>query len=110
MPSEKGNILEFNQYMKSDKMPYIIYADIESLIKKIDVCDNSPETSLTTKLGEHVSCGYSMLTMRAFNNIENKHTSHLGEDCMKRFCTSLKEHTTNIINFENKKMLPLTKK
>ena len=34
MPSEKGNILEFNQYMKSDKMPYIIYADIESLIKK----------------------------------------------------------------------------
>ena len=28
MPSEKDNILEFNQYMKSDKMPYIIYADI----------------------------------------------------------------------------------
>ena len=32
MPSEKDNILEFNQYMKSDKMPYIIYVDIESLI------------------------------------------------------------------------------
>ena len=30
MPSEKDNILEFNQYMMSDKMPYIIYADIES--------------------------------------------------------------------------------
>ena len=36
MPSENDNILEFNQYIKSDKMPYIIYADIESLIKKID--------------------------------------------------------------------------
>ena len=34
MPSEKGNILEFNQYMKSDKMPYIIYADIEPLVLK----------------------------------------------------------------------------
>ena len=34
MPSEKDNVLEFNQYMKSDKMPYIIYADTESLIKK----------------------------------------------------------------------------
>ena len=34
MPSGKDNILEFNQNMKSDKMPYIIYADIESLIKK----------------------------------------------------------------------------
>ena len=31
MPSEKDKILELNQYMKSDKMPYIIYADIESL-------------------------------------------------------------------------------
>ena len=35
MTSEKDNILEFNQYMKSNKMTYIIYADIESLIKKI---------------------------------------------------------------------------
>ena len=34
MPSEKDNILEFKQYMTSDKMLYIIYADIESLIKK----------------------------------------------------------------------------
>ena len=31
---EKNNILEFNQCMKSSKMSYIIYADIESLIKK----------------------------------------------------------------------------
>ena len=34
MPSEKDNIFELNQCMKSDKIPYIIYADIESLIKK----------------------------------------------------------------------------
>ena len=36
MPSEKDNILEFNQYMKSDKMSCIIYADMESLINKIE--------------------------------------------------------------------------
>ena len=42
MPSEKDNILEFNQYIKSNKMPYIIYADIKSLIEKIDGCANSP--------------------------------------------------------------------
>ena len=34
IPSEKGNILEFNQYMKSDKVRNIIYIDIESLIRK----------------------------------------------------------------------------
>ena len=49
MPSEKDNILEFNQYMKSDKMPYIIYDDIDSLIEKIDGCANNPENSSTMK-------------------------------------------------------------
>ena len=29
---------------------------------------------------------------------------------MEKFCTSLREHATNLINFEKKKMLPLTKK
>ena len=29
MSSGKDNLLEFNQYMKSDKMPYIIYADLK---------------------------------------------------------------------------------
>ena len=36
MPSEKDNILKFIHYMNSDKMSSIIYADMESLIKKID--------------------------------------------------------------------------
>ena len=29
MLSEKDNILELNQYIKSDKIRYIIYADID---------------------------------------------------------------------------------
>ena len=31
-------ILEFNQYDKSDKAQFIIYADLEFLIEKIDGC------------------------------------------------------------------------
>lgn len=36
MPSEKNIILKLNQHMKSDKMLYIVYADLECLIKKVD--------------------------------------------------------------------------
>ena len=85
MPSEKDNILEFNQYMKSDKMPYIIYSDIESLIKRIDGCASNPENSSTTKIGEHIPCGYSMSAIWAFDNIENKHNLYRREDCMESF-------------------------
>ena len=108
MPSEKDNISEFNQYIKSDEMPYIIYADIESLIRNTDGCINNPEISSTTKIGEHIPCGYSMSTICGFH-IEDKHTLHHGKDCMKKFCSYLREHAKNIIDFEKKKMLPLTK-
>ena len=90
-------------------MPYIIYADIESLIKKIDGCANNAKNSSTTKIGEHIHCGYSMSAIWAFDHIENKHTLYRGKDCMKKFCESLREHAKNIIDFEKKKMLPLTK-
>ena len=70
MPLEKDKILEFNQYMKSDKMAYIIYADMGSLIRKIDECAYNPESSSTTKIGEHIPCGYSMSTIWAFDHFE----------------------------------------
>ena len=91
-------------------MSCIIYADIESLIRKIDSCANNPEKSSTMKTGKHFPCGYSMSTVWRFDHIENKHASYRGRDCMETFCESLREHATSIIDFEKNKMLPLTKK
>ena len=50
-----------------------------------------------------------MSTIWAFDHIESKNALYRRKDCMKKFCTSLREHTKNIIDFEKKKMLPLTK-
>ena len=41
-PFEDTKILEFNQYQKSNKTPFIIYADYEWLTEKIDGCKNNP--------------------------------------------------------------------
>ena len=60
MTSKRNNTLEFNQYMKSDKVPCIIYDDNEPLIRKIDWCANSPENFSTTQTGEHIPCRYYM--------------------------------------------------
>ena len=46
---EDIKILEFNQYQKSDKSPFIIYEDHECIIEKIDGCENNPENLSTTK-------------------------------------------------------------
>ena len=52
---------------------------------------------------------HSSATIWEIHHIENKHTLYRGKDCMKKLCNSLREHAKNIINFENKKMLPLAK-
>ena len=48
MPSEDITILELNQYHKSDKAPFIIYADLEYLIVQKDGCKTNPEKWSTT--------------------------------------------------------------
>ena len=73
IPSEDSKILELNQYQKSDKAPFIIYADFECLIEKIDGCKNNPENSSTTKVSKHIPSGFSMSTISSFRSIENKH-------------------------------------
>ena len=40
---EDTQILQFNQYQKSDKAPSVIYTDLESLIKIIDGRKNNSE-------------------------------------------------------------------
>ena len=109
MPSEKDNTLEFNQYIKLDEITYIIYIDIESLIRKENGCAINPENSSTIKIGEHIPCGYSMSIIWGFDHIENKHTLYCIKGYFKKFCTFLREHAKNIIDFEKRKLLPLTK-
>ena len=61
-----------------------------------------------TKVGEHFPCGYSMSTIWTFDGKENNVDVYKDEGCMKRFCESWREDTMKIINFEKKKMIPLT--
>ena len=73
MPFEDTKILEFNQYQKSDKAPFIIYAGLECIIEKIDGCKNNPENSSTTKVSEHIPSTFSMSTISSFTSIDNTH-------------------------------------
>ena len=50
MPSEDTKILEFNQYEKYDKAPFINLSDLECIIEKIVSCKTNPEKSFTSHL------------------------------------------------------------
>ena len=58
-------------------MPFIIYADLKWIIKKIDGCKNNPEISSTTKVSKDIQSGFSI---SSFRSIENKHNVNRGKD------------------------------
>ena len=45
----------------------------------------------------------------AFDNIQSKYSLYRGKDCIRKFCSSLREHATKTIDFEKKKILSLAK-
>ena len=50
IPSPNNNLIKYNQGKKSLKLPFVIYADLECILKKIDTCQNNPDLSSTTKI------------------------------------------------------------
>ena len=74
----------------------------------MSTCQNNPNGSSTTEINKHVPSGYSLFTHCSFDKTKNKLNHYRGKDCMKKFCKDLREHVTKIINYEKKKMIPLT--
>ena len=110
MPEEYNKTVKFNEGEKSMRVPFIIYADLECLLEKMNTCRNNPKKSSTTKINKHTPSDYSLFTHCLFDRTKNKLDYYRGKNCMKNFCLDLREHATKIINYEKKEMISLTKK
>ena len=108
MPTEDNNTLKYNHGEQSLKVPFTIYADLECLLLKQQSCQKNANESYTEKKAKHEPCGYSLDLLSSFDSKQNKHNFYRGKDCIKSFCSDLKELATKIINYEENEMIPLT--
>ena len=108
MSDEDNKILEYIPGKKLLRVPFIIFADLKCLLKKINTCQNNPEKSYTEKKAKHRPSGYSLVTCCLFDKLKNERKYYRGEDCMKIFCEDLKDQAMKIIDYEKKEMIPLT--
>ena len=67
LQEEDKKILKYNQGEKSMKVTFTIYADLESLLERMNTCHNNPEESATTKINKHTPSGYSLFTHGSFD-------------------------------------------
>ena len=54
--------IKYHHVVKSMRAPSVIYAYLESLLKKMDTCINDPNKSSTTQINKHEMCVYSLIT------------------------------------------------
>ena len=109
IPKEDNKILKYNHAEKSMKVPFTIYADLESLLEKLNTCHNNPKKLSTTKINKHKPSGYSLFTHCLLDTTKNKFDYYRGKNCMKNFCIDLTEHATKIINYEKNRIISSTK-
>ena len=100
MPEEGENILAFQNYQKQMKAPYVIYADFEALVKKIQGCERYPESkkkckSYTEKTEWHEACGYSYVVVKSDGEVTGSKV-YRGENAVKSFLESIMQEKEKI--------------
>ena len=110
MPTKNNNTIKYNHGEKSMKLPFVIYTGLEYLLENMSTCIYNLNESSTTEINKDTPSGYSIFTHCSFDKSKNKLNYYRKDDCMNKFCKDLREHVTKIINYEKKKMIPLTTK
>ena len=68
------------------KVPFIMYADFESILEPIQGLGNDPMISSMRAIGNHVRSGWCVPSEFAYGKIENPLKLYRGKDCIKNFC------------------------
>ncbi|KAL9982399.1 hypothetical protein ACROYT_G004435 [Oculina patagonica] len=123
MPEEGKNTLSFKNYQKQMKAPFVIYADFEALLRKMQGCKReTPEDSqkrkeqgeeledlkkksYTEKTEQHEACGFAYTVVRSDGKHEKPYV-YRGENAVEVFLNCLLSEEKKI-RFELSKQKPL---
>ncbi|CAG2250926.1 unnamed protein product [Mytilus edulis] len=95
LPKE-GEVLEFKEYAKTARIPFVIYADFECLTRKVDTCHPNPNMSSTTTYQqmEPYSFGYQRVSID--KRYDKPPVIYRGPDVVENFIRHLLEEEKEI--------------
>ena len=106
-----GTYLRFKNFPHSEKAPFAIYADFESLIKPMDNCDPDPNKSYTKKHQKHEPISFSYYILCSIDGVfkpvlrKYTQTKPEGANAVDVFIKWLEEDVKTIANIEPKQMI-----
>ena len=108
----KNSRVEFCDGQFQFKVPFVMYADFESLLEPIHGPENDPRASSSMRgINNHVPSGWCVYSEFAYGKVENPLKLYRGEDCVKKFCDHVIGEVYRLYHsFPEKPMNPLTPK
>ena len=76
MPQPEKSILRFEKFYRSEKAPFVIYADFESLIKPMDSCNPDQNKSYTMKYQKHEAISFWYYIKSSIENVYESRLRH----------------------------------
>ena len=105
MPKE-GSFVEFHDGLK---VPFVMYADFEAILKPMKESSFNPDAAYTKEINQHIPSGFCVYSKFAYGEVENPLKLYRGEDCVEKFCDYIENEVKRLYHmFPEKPMKPLT--
>ena len=112
MPTKDNSILKFNNYHKQQPTPFVIYADIEALLQKVERGQPDSNESYTERFQRHVDCGSAYKVVCCYDDKYSKDICiYRGENAVYKFLEQMLEEVNyckDIVKREFNKQLKIT--
>ena len=110
MPRE-GSKVEFCDGQNQFKVPFIMYADFESILEPIQGPNPEPTGPYTSKVTKHSPSGWCVYSKFAYGEVKDPLKLYRGKDFPEKFCDYVRKEANRLYHmFPKKPMDPLTPK
>ena len=90
MPKQ-GSTVEFKDGRNQFRVPFIMYADFESILEPMGPVEpGSPNQPYTNELNQHTPSGWCVYSKFAYGDVDNPLRTCRGKDCIETFCNDVK--------------------
>ena len=108
MPNKKP-IVKYSDGQYQFKVPFMMYADFESILEKVEGASDNPNVSSAREVNVHKPSGWCVCSKFAYGVVDNPLTQYRGSDCVEKFCEHIISEAKRLYNsFPEKPMEPLT--
>ena len=96
MPKQ-GSTVEFKDGQNQFKVPFIMYADFESILELIESPNPNPNRSYTNEVNQHMPSGWCVYSKFTYGYVDNPLRLYRGKDCIETFVITSKKKRIDCI-------------